>query len=76
MNRLTQLLIGGFSAGLTQLGVLYAAGITNLLPLAVGSLATMGTTMAGLAKQLPKRQWTLAERRRKLKLKRKPKEKR
>ena len=66
MSRWLQVIVGSLGAGLTQLGILYCAGITQLIPLAAGSVGTAVTTAAGLLKQLPQREWSDEERAAKL----------
>lgn len=58
MNRWLQVLVGSLGAGFTQLGILYAAGVTQTVPLLAGSLGTAATTAAGLLKQLPRSEWS------------------
>lgn len=66
MNKWLQILIAGIAAGLTQYGILVAAGVTEMQPLLAGVLGTIGTTIAGLLKQLPQRPWSEEERMTKL----------
>lgn len=66
MGKWAQIFIAGIAAGATQYGILVAAGVTEFQPLLAGVLGTIGTTIAGLLKQLPQRQWTDEERAEKL----------
>ena len=62
MNKSAQFGIGVFAAGATQFGILVAAGVTSPLILSAGVLGTMGTTAAGLLKQLPRKEWSEEDR--------------
>ena len=66
MNRWLQVLVGALGAGVTQAGILYGAGVTQMIPLLAGAVGTAATTAAGLLKQLPQREWSDAERAAKL----------
>jgi hypothetical protein len=57
MNKWAQIIIAGIAAGATQYGILVAAGVTEMQPLLAGVLGTIGTTIAGLLKQLPRKEW-------------------
>lgn len=58
MNKWAQVIVAGVAAGMTQFGILVAAGVTQTLPLAAGVTGTIGATIAGLLKQLPRQEWT------------------
>lgn len=62
MNKWVQFTIGVVAAGATQFGLLVAAGTTSVLILVAGVLGAMGTTAAGLLKQLPRDEWPAEKR--------------
>lgn len=71
MSKWIQLIIGVLAAGATQYGILLGAAVAagtpvNWLIIGAGVIGTMGTTAAGLLKQLPQREWTPEERAAKL----------
>ena len=66
MNKWAQVFIGAVGAGATQAGLLYAAGITQAIPLILGAVGSAATTAVGVLKQLPQREWSDAERAAKL----------
>lgn len=62
MGKWPQFVIGVLAAGATQFGILVAAGVTSTLVLSAGVLGAIGTTAAGLLKQLPRQEWSEEER--------------
>lgn len=61
MGRWLQLAIGVLAAGATQFGILAGAttvaGEVNWVVILAGVIGAMGTTAAGLLKQLPREAW-------------------
>jgi hypothetical protein len=62
MNKWWQFTIGVISSGATQFGIIAGAaaatGQVNWIVVAAGVIGTMGTTAAGLLKQLPRKEWS------------------
>jgi len=62
MNKWAQFTIGVVSSGATQFGIIAGAGAAtgeiNWIVVAAGVIGTMGTTAAGLLKQLPRQEWS------------------
>jgi len=61
VNKYLQLLIGGLSAGIGQYLALFALGVIGP-PLILSAALTALTTMGGMLKNLPQREWTEQER--------------
>ena len=62
MNKWAQVFIGAVGAGATQAGLLYAAGITQAIPLILGAVGSAATTAVGVLKQTPRKKWPAAKR--------------
>jgi len=62
LNKWAQFAIGVLSSGATQFGIIAGAaaatGEINWIVVAAGVVGTMGTTAAGLLKQLPRKEWS------------------
>ena len=62
MSKWLQFAIGVLSSGATQFGIIVGAaaatGEINWIVVVAGVVGTMGTTAAGLLKQLPRNEWS------------------
>lgn len=62
MNRWLWIVGTPLAAGMVQFGLLASAGVADVMALIAGVVGAMGTSLAGLMKQLPRQPWTDEER--------------